>query len=204
MTVTSTATQTVLTANGVTTAWPFTFIIPDETSLFVYVTDLVGNVTLLNANAYSATGFSDPDGGTVTYPLTGAPLPAGYHVTIQRIVPFLQLDEINNYDESYASVIQDALDRIVMMVQQQIGMTIPVVTIGGISVSQIKQELSFRGVFDTIYELVPGSPANTVNQGWNSGVTQPNGPLMNFIAATLGYSGSDVIAFLSHAATFSF
>lgn len=68
---------------------------------------------------------------------------------------------------------------------------------GQISVSQVKQQLNADGNFDTIANVIPGSPVNPSTIAWTGGgMTQKNGPLMALIFANLGYNPSQQAAFL--------
>jgi hypothetical protein len=118
MTVTSTSSSTTLIGNGSNITWPYSFKIPDVPSLVVQITDTLGVVTTVASGAYSVSGLGLSAGGTVTYPLSGSPLPSGYRLTIKRAVPLTQLTQINNLDGLYAQSLETALDRAVMMIQQ--------------------------------------------------------------------------------------
>jgi hypothetical protein len=115
--------QSLVTAwgNGATTSWPFPFLIPGAADAVVIVTDTTQTPavqTVLAANQYSIAGLGNPAGGSVTYPLTGAPLTAGVSLTIQRMVPMIQATSVVNQGGFYPDVIEGALDYLTMEVQQ--------------------------------------------------------------------------------------
>lgn len=120
MTLPASGGRIVASGNGVTTSWPFNFIIPDSGDIVVTITVLATGVSteLTYATDYSVTGFDTPAGGTVTYPLVGSPLAAGNTLTIQRIVPYLQSTDLTNQDGFYADVLEDEFDYLTMQTQQ--------------------------------------------------------------------------------------
>lgn len=120
MTVETDAVNTLLQGNGATTEWDWEFNIPSADDMEVYLVDnSTGERTLLTYGAdFSATGFNDEAGGTVTYPLVGDPIETGMAIFIQRVVPYTQLTDIDPNDGFNPEVMETALDRIVMQVQQ--------------------------------------------------------------------------------------
>ena len=117
MTVSSTSSRVVLAGDGTNTNWPFGFRIDSQADLAVSWTDASGNETALSPSAYSVTGFGQPAGGTVSYPLSGSPLGAGTTLAIQRIVSPTQPTSISNQGAMWPQVIEAALDRVTMIVQ---------------------------------------------------------------------------------------
>jgi hypothetical protein len=126
-----TTTQNYVTyqGNGATTSFPFGFIVPAAGQLVVSITN--NNVspavtTVLSASQYSVTGIGTGNefaggsgsGGVLTYPTSGNPLPAGWSITIQRIVPYLQGISLTNQGAFYPQVVEAALDYLTMAVQQ--------------------------------------------------------------------------------------
>jgi len=104
-----TTTQSYVTyqGNGATIAFPYNFLVQQAGHLVVSITN--NNVspaatTVLTASQYSVTGIGNGNefsggsgpGGTLTYPLTGNPLPLGWSITIQRIVPYQQNTSLTN------------------------------------------------------------------------------------------------------------
>jgi hypothetical protein len=115
--------------NGATTSFPFGFIVQSAAQLVVSITN--NNVspavtTVLSSSQYSVSGIGNSNefttgagtGGIVTYPTGGSPLPAGWSVTIQRIVPYQQNTSLTNQGAFYPQVVEGALDYLTMEVQQ--------------------------------------------------------------------------------------
>ena len=108
--------------NGVATTFPFSFKVFSAGDVSLTLTDTNGNDTLLVLNSdYSVTlnaNQNNNPGGSVTYPLSGSPLAAGYKITVLGNLANLQPTDITNNGGFYPSVIEDALDRVVILVQQ--------------------------------------------------------------------------------------
>ncbi|MFZ0931230.1 MAG: hypothetical protein WAN11_21670, partial [Syntrophobacteraceae bacterium] len=139
-----TTTQSYVTyqGNGATTSFPFNFIVQNATQLVVSITN--NNVspaatTVLGASQYSVTGVGNGNefaggsgpGGTVTYPASGSPLPAGWSITIQRVVPYIQGTGLTNQGGFYPQVVEAALDYLTMQTQQLSDMTAELETLIG-------------------------------------------------------------------------
>jgi len=135
MTIATTANKAIGLGNGVNTNWPFLFIIPLASQLYVYYTDTLGNITAIPAGQYSVAGLNNPDGGSVTYPLSGAPIATGTTLTVYRLVPYQQLADVTNQGAFYPEIYEAALDYLTMEVQQlqEItgrSLTLPLTTVG--------------------------------------------------------------------------
>lgn len=105
--------------NGAAVEFPFGFIIPTGTqkvSLQDYATSEI--LEVLAPGSYTILGLDDPDGGKVTYPLSGPPLTSAYNIVIEREVEYKQSLDIPNYGGFSPGVLMDQLDRIVMQTQQ--------------------------------------------------------------------------------------
>lgn len=104
--------------NGVTRQWNSGFRIDQPTDLQVYHTDATGQEILIDPALYTVSGFGDPGGVNVVYPVSGAPLSAAEKVTLLRVVSYDQQTSITNQGGFYPAVIERALDRIVYQCQQ--------------------------------------------------------------------------------------
>ena len=107
--------------NGATTRFPYNFLVQAASQLVVSITN--NNVspavtTVLSTTQYNVTGIGNATGGTVTYPVSGTPLPAGWSITIQRIVPYQQNTSLTNQGAFYPAVVEAALDYLTMQTQQ--------------------------------------------------------------------------------------
>ena len=115
MTVSTTANSATWTGNGATATFSYGFYIPSTASYTVVQTDTSGNQTKLGASAYTITGVGSV-GGTVT--LNGGNLPTGYLLTLIRSVPYTQLTSLSNQGGLWPSVVEQAIDNVVLQVQQ--------------------------------------------------------------------------------------
>jgi hypothetical protein len=124
MTINNSANKVIAAGNGVQTVFNFSFIAVNASDISVIVTDSSGNETTLAPALHSLSLNSKPpgqiwsNGGTVTYPLMGSPLPNGSTLTIVRTVPLTQLVALGNQGNVFPSAVETALDLITMMVQQ--------------------------------------------------------------------------------------
>ncbi|HYC65290.1 MAG TPA: tail fiber protein, partial [Reyranellaceae bacterium] len=118
MSLFSTANKVIYSGNGATTVWPFSFPVLDAAHLSVIRTDNDGVETELASALYTTAGIGNPAGGSITYPLSGAPLPAGQKLTLLRSVPYVQDTVLSNQGGYYPEVVEDALDRLYMALQQ--------------------------------------------------------------------------------------
>lgn len=130
MTVSTTSSAVTLQGNNVTTQFSFPFIAVAASDIQVSYTALpvapatTGVTTILNPSQYTLTINSVPPGGlwglggSVTYPISGSPIPNGSSVTIQRILPLTQTTTISNQGDFAPQVIESALDTLCMEIQQ--------------------------------------------------------------------------------------
>lgn len=123
MTISSTTNRKTFAGNGATTSFatsPVVFF--DSADLTVYVTvDATGVATTLTENTHYT--VSGGDGSTGTVDLSGGSAPHGAVasgstlVVVRELSPVQAVDFLNN-DVSDAEVIEDALDKLTLMVQQ--------------------------------------------------------------------------------------
>ena len=118
MTVSTTTNKVVAQGNGLTTTFSFSFPVPAASDLKVYYTDTFGNISLLSPSTYTVAGVGSPNGGSVTYPLSGSPITSGTSLTIQRVVPYQQLTDLVNQSGYYPDVVEGSLDNLEMQIQQ--------------------------------------------------------------------------------------
>src|SRR5882757_7531682 len=111
MTVSSTANRVVYSGNAATANFPFAFKVQSPADLVVIYTDATGPDFTLSPAQYGAAGFGLDAGGTVTYPVSGAPIAVGTKLTIYRNVAVTQPAAISNQGAMWPSVIESALDR---------------------------------------------------------------------------------------------
>lgn len=108
--------------NDVATSFAFGFKVFQKSDLKIVRTSETDVETVLVLDSdYSVTLNANQDvspGGSVTYPLSGSPLAVGQRLTIVSNVPDLQQTDITNGSGFYPSVIENALDNSVILVQQ--------------------------------------------------------------------------------------
>lgn len=123
MTVSSTTNRKTFAGNGVTTSFATSPVVFFDTSdlVLTVVTDSTGaSETLMENTDYTVTGGA---GTTGTVSLAGGSSPygapaAGTTLVIRRVLPLTQDDDFLNNDINDAEVLEDALDRLVMVAQQ--------------------------------------------------------------------------------------
>jgi len=110
------------TGNGSTTAFPFTFKVFTTTDVAVIVADVDGIESTLTLDSdHSVTLNSDQDatpGGTVTYPISGTPLPSTDKLSIKGDVDYEQGTDIPTGGDFNPVVLENALDSLSMQIQQ--------------------------------------------------------------------------------------
>jgi hypothetical protein len=125
------------TGTGLLVSYPFAFKVFTTADLQIQQTDTSGTLTLwtLGAN-YTVVLNSDQNvspGGTIT-PLVA--LPAGYVLNVTSAVPLTQGASLTNAGGFFPKTIEDALDRLTILIQQALGTitgALRVPEIGGIS-----------------------------------------------------------------------
>lgn len=132
--------------NDVTTSFPFSFKVFAASDMVVVRTDAIGAETTLTAGAdYSVTLNADQDtapGGSVVLPV---PLASSNLLTITSSVPNLQALDLTNQGGFYPRVINAALDRLTILVQQvaeQVGRAVKVDISSNLSPSQLVASLN--------------------------------------------------------------
>ena len=107
--------------NGVTTSFPFTFKVFATSDIAVTRTSAGIETVLALGVDYSVSLNGDQDtspGGTITYPISGAPLAVGQVLVAVGSLPYDQTADLPSGGNYRAIVIENALDRTVMQVQQ--------------------------------------------------------------------------------------
>lgn len=125
--------------NDSSTSFPFAFRVFSKDDIQAQHADATGVTTQLVLDSdFSVTLNADQDatpGGTVTYPISGDPLAEGEKLVLLGAVPYEQTTDLPSGGAYRASVVEDALDRTVMQVQQlseELGraLTLPAVAAG--------------------------------------------------------------------------
>ncbi|MGP1255524.1 MAG: hypothetical protein ACTS10_13980 [Kiloniellales bacterium] len=102
--------------NGVAVSFAYSFRILDEAHLRVTTVDSAGRETVLTLETdYSVAGVGDAAGGSV---ILAAPLASGAQLVITRELPATQETDLENQGAFFAQTIEDALDKLTMLVQE--------------------------------------------------------------------------------------
>ncbi|MFZ9370257.1 MAG: tail fiber domain-containing protein [Limnohabitans sp.] len=111
-----------LLGTGVQTTWPFTFKVFAETDIAVTIADSLGVETALVYGAdYSVSLNANQEtspGGTVTYPISGAPLPVGSRLVIIGDLDYDQPLDLPSGGNFSPLALENQLDRMAMQIQQ--------------------------------------------------------------------------------------
>jgi hypothetical protein len=118
MALTNTARKVIHAGNGSATVFPYGFPILSDAHLTVIFTDAAGGEATLSPSLYAASGIGSLTGGSITYPLDAAPIPAGTRLTIVRTVPYTQTTVLSNQGGYYPEVVERRFDEIYMAMQQ--------------------------------------------------------------------------------------
>ena len=117
MTIETSVTKAKYLGNNSAREWPLPFPVLRPEHVHLVVTDTAtGRDTPISAG-YSVTGCGTPN-VSVTYPGSGAALPAGQRLTIYRLVPYVQQLDLENGGAFDAEVIEGQFDNTVMQIQQ--------------------------------------------------------------------------------------
>lgn len=119
MTISSISNKVQFNGSGSTGPFPFSFKVFSAGDLTVVKTDSAGvETTLALTTGYTVTLNGDQNnnpGGSVT---TTEAVASGYKLTLVREVDFTQETDITNGGGFYPEVVENALDRLTMLVQQ--------------------------------------------------------------------------------------
>lgn len=111
-----------LLGTGAQTTWPFTFKVFAATDIAVTIADSLGVETALVYGVdYTVTLNANQEtspGGTVTYPISGSPLPVGSRLVIVGNLPYDQPLDLPSGGNFSPLAIENQLDRMVMQIQQ--------------------------------------------------------------------------------------
>lgn len=118
MTISNTASSVTVLGNGTQTQFNYGFLIPKGSNFALYYEDVNGVVSTLDPATYAVNNVGSTSGGTFEYPLNGGtPIAAGTSLTLSREVPEEQQTSFGNQGAYYPAVVENALDWIVMQIQ---------------------------------------------------------------------------------------
>ena len=115
MTVATTARRATYAGDGTQTVFPWTFLIIKAAHLRVLIGSASAEVELVAGVDYTATGFGNPSGGSVTL---AVPPSTGATVVLLRELPVIQQLNLRNQGPFLAEVVEAAFDSVVMIAQQ--------------------------------------------------------------------------------------
>ncbi len=124
MTIQNQSNSITVVGTGTATLFSFPFVADSSSDITVSSIATNGQITLLSPTTYTVNVNSPPTnqiwgvGGSVIYPLSGSPLPAGQSLIISRVLPFSQQITTQNQGNYYAQVTEQALDTLEMQIQQ--------------------------------------------------------------------------------------
>lgn len=120
MTIATTTSSVTYTGDGVTTVFPYAFIIPDANSVVVSIYNSATDEWIEDVDAadYSITGLNTAAGGNVTYPTVGSPLASTRKIHIRRARAYTQDTDINNQAGFLPQTVETGLDKLLMLIQQ--------------------------------------------------------------------------------------
>jgi hypothetical protein len=168
MTIATDQVRTISQGNGVVTNWPYYFPIRFATSLELVLSQN-GVEEIVNPSLYTVAGVGNAQGGSVTYPLSGAPVPEGTTVILQRKPVFLQTLSLSNQQDFYPEAIEQAgFDSVVEQTQdlndrqlRAISVTLDTPVINGLFAPSIEERaekfLSFSSDGLRVVAEVPGT-----------------------------------------------
>lgn len=111
-----------LLGNGVTTSFPFSFKVFAPTDVKVVIANSAGVETVLVLNSdYTVTLNANQDtspGGTITYPISGSPLPSGSVLSIIGNISYDQPLDLPSGGNFSPLALENQLDRTTMQIQQ--------------------------------------------------------------------------------------
>ena len=117
MSVESTTTKIIYQGNGTTITWPVPFAYNQTEHLHLLIADADGKETEITEN-FSVVVSSGGD-TSIMYPVSGSPLASGNRLVVYRSTPQTQIVDLE-YGGAFSpeTLEHDALDRIVMMIQE--------------------------------------------------------------------------------------
>lgn len=172
MTITVSTNQVTWLGNGATSVFPYSFAMPTLADASLLLTSATGTQSVVAPGAYSITGVGQPtagggpQGGSVTYPLTGSPIAAGTSLTLTRTVPAIQPNVFTNQAGLWPSVVEGSDDNIVMQMQQAQNAVSRAIVVNPVDPAPLPlPPVSVRAlqsaIFDANGNLTPGLPSGS-------------------------------------------
>jgi hypothetical protein len=118
MTISSETIKQTFLGNGAQTVFGYTFLLPSAAQYQLYYVSATGVVEPIAQSNYTVSGIGNPAGGNITYLRGGVAIASGTSITIVRAVPYTQTTDLTNQGAYYPAVLEAALDRLDMQIQQ--------------------------------------------------------------------------------------
>lgn len=116
MTIASNLSKNIHVGNGLTTMWPYNFLIIKKDDIQVYLTEIATGIdTKVDSSLYTV----NESDSTVKYPLYGDPVSDLYKVILSRETPLTQEVSLPNGGAFFPRVLEAALDKLTIIDQQQ-------------------------------------------------------------------------------------
>jgi len=116
MTVSTVVNHEQYDGNGITTVFPYRFRILTSSHMVVTTSDPDGNIeVMVEGTGYTVTGVGLVNGGNVVLKV---PLPGGWSISLDRVLPAVQETDLRNQGRFYAEVHENAFDYLTMLIQQ--------------------------------------------------------------------------------------
>lgn len=188
--------------NGSSVQFPFEFKVFERSDVLVTLADSDNAETVLQLDAdYEVTLNDNQDqapGGVVSYPISGAPMPTGFRLTISGNVPYAQPTSITNQGGFYPKVLEDALDRAVIQIQQlaeQLSRSFQAPISGGATVEELLRKLEAQlALVESVYDQLSNIEAVANNEA-NINTTASNVGAVVSVAGDLGGTWRSGVAY---------
>lgn len=118
MTISNVTSSIRVQGTGLQTTFSYDFYMVSSANAVLVRQDASGLEEQISSADFSITGVTSSSGGTFTYPLAGSAITAGESLTLYRIIAETQDAAIGNQGNFYPSVVEGALDKLTMLVQQ--------------------------------------------------------------------------------------
>ncbi len=188
--------------NGSTDAFPFGFKIFRRDDIRVTLADADDVETILQLDSDYVVSVN-PDqaqapGGLVTYPVTGAPMPVGYRLTLSGALSYEQPTSITNQGGFYPKVLEDALDRATIQIQQlaeQLSRSLQVPISGGLTTDELIARLEAQlAMVNAVYLELDSIRAVASNEA-DIGTVADNVGAVVSVAGDLGGTWASGVAY---------
>lgn len=130
MTDTSTILKNTYQGNGSTTEFDYQFKVLEAQELIAIKTNSDGLDEILTLNSdYTIAGIGQNSGGSITYPISGAPLASNQKITLYPVYSLTQTIDFTNQDKAYFELFEEGLDRAnlkLKMLKEELNRTIKI------------------------------------------------------------------------------